>query len=247
MSSTCVPSLTCTPAAAAAFTRAKSNGARSTIAISTSRNRSVARPARPTASSKLVTRRSMQARAEGGSRCRPFGVMPPPQSLWRGRRFASSRCTRAPCCASRRAAVAPAGPAPITAIVRSRPRALPTVPIVPPVGERARRLATRRSQIGWTKGARRADDVRAGARGLPEKDIGLDTVPALDLYRELEVDPAATPETIEAAWRSLVKRHHPDIAPDRAAAIEKIKRLNLAHDWLSDRALRSTYDLARFR
>ena len=84
-------------------------------------------------------------------------------------------------------------------------------------------------------------------RADPEKDIGLDTVPALDLYRELEVDPAATPETIEAAWRSLVKRHHPDIAPDRGEAIEKIKRLNLAHEWLSDRARRSTYDLTRFR
>src|SRR5687767_11158053 len=96
--------------------------------------------------------------------------------------------------------------------------------------------------------ARSGGSLRAPVVGA---DIGrhprVHTVPSLDLYRELEVDPAATPETIEASWRSLVKRHHPDIAPDRAAAIEKIKRLNLAHDWLSDRALRSTYDLARFR
>jgi curved DNA-binding protein len=71
----------------------------------------------------------------------------------------------------------------------------------------------------------------------------LHTVPSLDLDRELEVDPAATPETIEAAWRSLVKRHHPDVASDRVAAMGKIKRLNLAHEWLSDRRLREMYDL----
>jgi hypothetical protein len=77
--------------------------------------------------------------------------------------------------------------------------------------------------------------------------LRLHTVPSIDLYRELEVDPAATPETIEAAWRSLVKRHHPDVAPDRGAAVEKIKRLNLAHDWLGDRRLREMYDLTQLR
>jgi hypothetical protein len=73
------------------------------------------------------------------------------------------------------------------------------------------------------------------------------SVPSLDLYRELEVDPSATPETIEAAWRSLVKRHHPDVARDRVAAVEKIKRLNLAHEWLADRRLREMYDLTQMR
>lgn len=75
----------------------------------------------------------------------------------------------------------------------------------------------------------------------------MQTVPTLDLYRELEVDPAATPQTIEAAWRSLVKRHHPDVAADRDAAIEKIKRLNMAHEWLTDRRLREMYDLTQLR
>ena len=82
---------------------------------------------------------------------------------------------------------------------------------------------------------------------IPGDCIGLDTVPSIDLYRELEVDPYATQETIDAAWRSLVKRHHPDVAPDRAAAIEKIKRINLAHDWLADPRLREMYDLTRYR
>ncbi len=70
-----------------------------------------------------------------------------------------------------------------------------------------------------------------------------DPVPRLDLYRELEVDPAASPETIEAAFRSLMKRHHPDRAgPD---GLTRAKRINLAHDWLSDPLLRGRYDAAR--
>ncbi len=73
-----------------------------------------------------------------------------------------------------------------------------------------------------------------------------DQLPQFDLYRELEVDASATTETIEAAWRSLAKRHHPDItgtAPDP----ERIKRLNLAHDWLVDPQLRGRYDESRSR
>jgi hypothetical protein len=72
------------------------------------------------------------------------------------------------------------------------------------------------------------------------------TIPSIDLYRELEVDSGATAETIDAAWKSLVKRHHPDVVAD-PQAIEKIKRLNLAHDWLSDPQLRARYDVGRYR
>jgi hypothetical protein len=71
------------------------------------------------------------------------------------------------------------------------------------------------------------------------------TIPTIDLYRELEVDPAASAETIEAAWKSLLKRHHPDVSANPAAAVEKVKRLNLAHEWLSDPQRRAMYDRAR--
>jgi curved DNA-binding protein CbpA len=37
---------------------------------------------------------------------------------------------------------------------------------------------------------------------------------------------------IEAAYRSLVKRHHPDVAA--SADDQRMKRLNLARDWLTD-------------
>lgn len=65
-------------------------------------------------------------------------------------------------------------------------------------------------------------------------------LPSFDLYRELELDPAASPETIEAAWRSLAKHHHPDADP--TIGPDRIRRINVAHDWLSDPALRARYD-----
>lgn len=69
--------------------------------------------------------------------------------------------------------------------------------------------------------------------------------PEGDLYRELEVDPSASSETIEAAWRSLVKRHHPDSNPGQGN--DRIRRLNAAHDWLIDPTLRARYDALRRR
>jgi hypothetical protein len=70
-------------------------------------------------------------------------------------------------------------------------------------------------------------------------------VPDDDLYARLEVGPDASPEAIELAWRALLKRHHPDVAGDGPAALDRAKRINVAHDWLSDRALRSRYDADR--
>jgi len=68
-------------------------------------------------------------------------------------------------------------------------------------------------------------------------------LPADDLYTRLELPPDAAPEAIEIAWRALLKRHHPDVAGE--ASLEIAKRINVAHDWLSDPALRARYDRAR--
>jgi hypothetical protein len=68
-------------------------------------------------------------------------------------------------------------------------------------------------------------------------------IPADDLYARLEVPVDASPEAIELAWRALLKRHHPDIAG--AKGLEVAKRINVAHDWLSDRELRERYDRER--
>lgn len=72
-------------------------------------------------------------------------------------------------------------------------------------------------------------------------------VPEDDLYATLEVGMDASPEAIELAWRALLKRHHPDVAGDGPLALERAKRINVAHDWLSDPGLRSRYDRTRPR
>ena len=66
-----------------------------------------------------------------------------------------------------------------------------------------------------------------------------ETLPRFDLYGELEVSPFASVGTIESAYRSLVKQHHPDVA---AGDESRIKRLNLAREWLTDPVRRQSYD-----
>jgi hypothetical protein len=68
-------------------------------------------------------------------------------------------------------------------------------------------------------------------------------LPTDDLYARLELPADAAPEAIEIAWRALLKVHHPDVAGD--ASLETAKRLNVAHDWLSDPDLRARYDRSR--
>jgi curved DNA-binding protein CbpA len=70
-------------------------------------------------------------------------------------------------------------------------------------------------------------------------------LPSDDLYASLELSMDASPEAIEVAWRALLKRHHPDVAGPSADADERSKRINVAHDWLSDPELRARYDRER--
>jgi curved DNA-binding protein CbpA len=66
------------------------------------------------------------------------------------------------------------------------------------------------------------------------------TLPGDDLYARLGVPRDASAEAIELAWRGLLRKHHPDIAGPEA--LELAKRINVAHDWLSDPELRRRYD-----
>lgn len=68
-------------------------------------------------------------------------------------------------------------------------------------------------------------------------------LPADDLYARLEVPSTASPEAIEIAWRALLRQHHPDVAGE--PGLEHAKRINVAHDWLSDPTLRARYDRER--
>jgi curved DNA-binding protein CbpA len=65
-------------------------------------------------------------------------------------------------------------------------------------------------------------------------------LPDDDLYARLEVPVDASYETIEIAWRALLRRHHPDVAGDEGLA--QAKAINVAHDWLSSPDLRARYD-----
>ena len=63
----------------------------------------------------------------------------------------------------------------------------------------------------------------------------------LDHYRTLQVDPSADVEVIQAAYRVLARRFHPDLAGDDAV----MKRLNAAWEVLGDKARRTEYDRTR--
>ena len=67
-----------------------------------------------------------------------------------------------------------------------------------------------------------------------------DPIPAFDVYAELEVSERASVETIQAAYRSLQLRNHPDrVGP---GAGDRAVRLNIARDWLTDPERRARYD-----
>lgn len=69
------------------------------------------------------------------------------------------------------------------------------------------------------------------------------TLPTDDLYARLELPTDASPEAIEVAWRALLRHHHPDVVGE--GGLERAKRINVAHDWLSDPSLRARYDHER--
>jgi curved DNA-binding protein CbpA len=59
-----------------------------------------------------------------------------------------------------------------------------------------------------------------------------------NLYRILQVDPAASPLVIQAAYRVLARIFHPDVEGDDA----QMKRINHAWSILGDARLRAEYD-----
>ena len=65
--------------------------------------------------------------------------------------------------------------------------------------------------------------------------------PTEDLYRILQVDPAADPDVIQAAYRVLARKFHPDTSGSDAL----MKRLNRAWEVLGDAGKRARYDVDR--
>jgi hypothetical protein len=66
-------------------------------------------------------------------------------------------------------------------------------------------------------------------------------VPIKDYYQTLQVHPEAEAEVIQAAYRKLAAKYHPDInkAPD---AGERMAQINIAYEVLSDPQRRFEYD-----
>ncbi len=67
---------------------------------------------------------------------------------------------------------------------------------------------------------------------------------ANDYYKLLQVDVEAEPDMIEAAYRRLARRYHPDLNKSPEAA-EMMRRLNEAKDTLMNAATRRRYDATR--
>ena len=67
-----------------------------------------------------------------------------------------------------------------------------------------------------------------------------------DYYEILQIHPSAEPEIIEAAYRKLAQKYHPDANKDPAAG-ERMKKINLAHEVLSNPEKRKRYDSEWFR
>lgn len=63
-------------------------------------------------------------------------------------------------------------------------------------------------------------------------------------YEILEVAKNASPEVIEKAYKTLIKKYHPDLQPEeqKKDAENKVKLINEAYDILSNPAKKSEYD-----
>jgi hypothetical protein len=67
-----------------------------------------------------------------------------------------------------------------------------------------------------------------------------------DYYEILQVSPKAGPDVIDAAYRRLARRYHPDVNPSQAAAV-RMRELNQALEILIDPHKRADYDRRRQR
>ncbi len=67
-----------------------------------------------------------------------------------------------------------------------------------------------------------------------------------DPYKTLQVDPEAEDEVIEAAYRRLARKYHPDVAPG-AESEQRMVRINQAWEVLRDPIRRAAIDRARAR
>ena len=68
--------------------------------------------------------------------------------------------------------------------------------------------------------------------------------PDIDPYKVLQVDPEAEDEVIQAAYRRLAQKYHPDRQPDAEGAARMVA-INAAWEMVGDPARRAAYDRER--
>ena len=66
----------------------------------------------------------------------------------------------------------------------------------------------------------------------------------IDPYKVLQVDPEAEDEVIQAAYRRLARKYHPDLAETPEAAA-RMSSINAAWEMIGDPASRAAYDRTR--
>ena len=66
----------------------------------------------------------------------------------------------------------------------------------------------------------------------------------IDPYKTLQVDPEAEDEVIQAAYRRLARKYHPDLA-DTAEAATRMATINAAWELIGDPVSRQAYDRMR--
>jgi molecular chaperone DnaJ len=76
---------------------------------------------------------------------------------------------------------------------------------------------------------------------LPDPNFAKTAVPT-DYYTVLGVAREASDTDIKRAYRQLARRHHPDVAKDKAGAESRFKEINEAYEILSDPEKRQRYD-----
>ena len=67
-------------------------------------------------------------------------------------------------------------------------------------------------------------------------------MPSPDFYKSLGVDRNASKKEVQAAYRRLARKHHPDVTKGDKASEERFKAINAAYEVLSDGKKRSAYD-----
>jgi len=69
-------------------------------------------------------------------------------------------------------------------------------------------------------------------------------MPYQDHYKVLQIDPEAEDEVVQAAYRRLARKYHPDVA-DSPEAAARMAAINAAWAILKDPRRRATYDVER--